>query len=637
LFHFTAFLFNVTIIITMFPSFMNNVREQFDNVANDVAAQANRFRNNNINNIWNGPFGETPPPAANSNPPEHQQRAPPASTRALRQLPTIRVAPEDLMDPNNRECCVCLDDHQLDEKVVRLPCAHIFHAECILDWLTQHSCTCPVCRYELPTDNPEYEQGRLERMRHRKPRFARHELQRLSVPELLALKKQPVPSAGMEKKELIQLLIEHEWIDIIPSPEPVEYRLDTLQKMKIRELKRCMEDNGVYFRPEDVVEKADMITIFQNSGRLIVVEPPEPADIEDPRPTTTTTSPATNTCSTSSLSTSSLVLDDNAVATGRHSMTGYPGHRPTVETVTEEDSDDEDVQDQVRHASGAEVLFAQQQDDFGSSPQQSSRTTSRTESSSSIHSESTPATAAAASANAAAAASVNAAEASASTGQGATSDATMEDVTEDAPMPDASSEAAETPNTSSAGGAADQPEHPLGSRECPIDVDDPPEPANRTQDQWDPRDTFNHYTISHLQDLAKDANIDISSCFERREMVELMVRAGIFGTEDPAALSPALFQSWSVSQLRMVGAEANIDMSSCHARHEMIERILQVANTERSYLREYLRCLSPLTRKTLFELRTIARELQVDISDCLEKDEIVGRLISRSPSLRVRS
>jgi hypothetical protein len=36
--------------------------------------------------------------------------APPASLKALRQLPIVKVAPEDLVDENNRECCICLEE-----------------------------------------------------------------------------------------------------------------------------------------------------------------------------------------------------------------------------------------------------------------------------------------------------------------------------------------------------------------------------------------------------------------------------------------------------------------------------------------------------------------------------------------------
>jgi hypothetical protein len=40
---------------------------------------------------------------------QHPAVTPPASARALRQLPTVRVAPEDLVEETNRECCICLE------------------------------------------------------------------------------------------------------------------------------------------------------------------------------------------------------------------------------------------------------------------------------------------------------------------------------------------------------------------------------------------------------------------------------------------------------------------------------------------------------------------------------------------------
>ena len=35
---------------------------------------------------------------------------PPASERAIRQLPTVSVTQEDLIDENNRACCICFDE-----------------------------------------------------------------------------------------------------------------------------------------------------------------------------------------------------------------------------------------------------------------------------------------------------------------------------------------------------------------------------------------------------------------------------------------------------------------------------------------------------------------------------------------------
>ena len=60
-------------------------------------------------------------------------------------------------------CCVCIEDFSLGEKVTRLPCGHLLHRPCAEMWLGRH-CTCPVCRYELRTDEPWFERERHVRM-----------------------------------------------------------------------------------------------------------------------------------------------------------------------------------------------------------------------------------------------------------------------------------------------------------------------------------------------------------------------------------------------------------------------------------------------------------------------------------------
>ena len=148
----------------MFPNLVNNVRSAIDNAAEGVSQHfeqnrqrrsQSRRRNRSQEDL---PSPPRPPPASRSVPQQEQQpppppppppsapsgRAPPASQKAIRKLPTIKVAPEDLVDENNRECCICFEENKLDDKVTRLPCAHIFHSCCIVDWLSNHSCTCPV-------------------------------------------------------------------------------------------------------------------------------------------------------------------------------------------------------------------------------------------------------------------------------------------------------------------------------------------------------------------------------------------------------------------------------------------------------------------------------------------------------------
>ncbi|VVA96206.1 unnamed protein product [Arabis nemorensis] len=80
---------------------------------------------------------------------------PPAAKSVIEDLPFVVLTVEEL----NNVCAVCKDDMVVEEKVKRLPCMHFYHGECIVPWLGIRN-TCPVCRFELPTDDLEYERHR---------------------------------------------------------------------------------------------------------------------------------------------------------------------------------------------------------------------------------------------------------------------------------------------------------------------------------------------------------------------------------------------------------------------------------------------------------------------------------------------
>ncbi|MED6181132.1 hypothetical protein PIB30_016659 [Stylosanthes scabra] len=80
---------------------------------------------------------------------------PPASKSAVQGLPDVSVT-EELLESDSSQCAVCKDTFKLGESVKQIPCKHIYHSDCILPWLELHN-SCPVCRYELPTDDPDYE------------------------------------------------------------------------------------------------------------------------------------------------------------------------------------------------------------------------------------------------------------------------------------------------------------------------------------------------------------------------------------------------------------------------------------------------------------------------------------------------
>ncbi|KAI3673309.1 hypothetical protein L6452_39426 [Arctium lappa] len=87
---------------------------------------------------------------------------PPASKKSVEGLLSVVMTPEDV-ESNNALCAVCKDEIGVGEKAKRLPCSHHYHGDCIVPWLRIRN-TCPVCRHELPTDDPDYERTKAERV-----------------------------------------------------------------------------------------------------------------------------------------------------------------------------------------------------------------------------------------------------------------------------------------------------------------------------------------------------------------------------------------------------------------------------------------------------------------------------------------
>lgn len=86
---------------------------------------------------------------------------PPASKSVVEKLPSVVISEEDVMK-ERALCAVCKDHIEAGERAKELPCSHKYHCDCILPWLGIRN-TCPVCRYELPTADPDYEQRRIRR------------------------------------------------------------------------------------------------------------------------------------------------------------------------------------------------------------------------------------------------------------------------------------------------------------------------------------------------------------------------------------------------------------------------------------------------------------------------------------------
>lgn len=86
--------------------------------------------------------------------------APPAAKVIVDSLPSIFIC-QKVIDDGNALCPICKEVVEIGEQAKQLPCLHHYHGCCILPWLRSRN-SCPVCRYELPTDDPEYEEQRKQ-------------------------------------------------------------------------------------------------------------------------------------------------------------------------------------------------------------------------------------------------------------------------------------------------------------------------------------------------------------------------------------------------------------------------------------------------------------------------------------------
>ncbi|KAL8135693.1 E3 ubiquitin-protein ligase CIP8-like [Apium graveolens] len=79
--------------------------------------------------------------------------APPAAESAVAALKNVEIK----FEKEALLCAVCKDMVNVGEIAKELPCGHGYHGDCIVPWLASRN-TCPVCRFELPTSDPDYEE-----------------------------------------------------------------------------------------------------------------------------------------------------------------------------------------------------------------------------------------------------------------------------------------------------------------------------------------------------------------------------------------------------------------------------------------------------------------------------------------------
>lgn len=67
-------------------------------------------------------------------------------------IDSMEVVTDLDLDTNLDVCCICYAEHSSSNAVVRTPCGHLMHKECLRPWLSI-SHTCPMCRANLEHEN----------------------------------------------------------------------------------------------------------------------------------------------------------------------------------------------------------------------------------------------------------------------------------------------------------------------------------------------------------------------------------------------------------------------------------------------------------------------------------------------------
>ncbi|XP_054801401.1 uncharacterized protein LOC129305391 [Prosopis cineraria] len=85
---------------------------------------------------------------------EHEDhlRSMPASKSAVEGLVGLKVEQKEESTVVGRKlcnCAICFEDFSIDSEALRMPCLHLFHKICIINWLKNRN-TCPLCRFQMP-------------------------------------------------------------------------------------------------------------------------------------------------------------------------------------------------------------------------------------------------------------------------------------------------------------------------------------------------------------------------------------------------------------------------------------------------------------------------------------------------------
>lgn len=124
---------------------------QFGSIFNDNFV--NNFSSNFASN-FNGDFFDQVQAILENNQQESSKHSNgPTEDKSLNKLKRFQLTNKYCKKGKNGKielpnCCICLSEIAKGRETVLLPCGHMFHWKCCLNWLKKNN-TCPMCRFEI--------------------------------------------------------------------------------------------------------------------------------------------------------------------------------------------------------------------------------------------------------------------------------------------------------------------------------------------------------------------------------------------------------------------------------------------------------------------------------------------------------
>jgi len=131
----------------------NNARNENNNNSNNIRISQNQ-QNNNHFNISSFALSSTAINNFEIRPenPEIRSRVDIYNnSNILSQLPENKIEDLNKLNEENKRCIICLEEYNIGDITIVLPCFHFFHKSCMINWYKRKA-TCPLCKLDIKSN-----------------------------------------------------------------------------------------------------------------------------------------------------------------------------------------------------------------------------------------------------------------------------------------------------------------------------------------------------------------------------------------------------------------------------------------------------------------------------------------------------